>query len=217
MQMWSKQNDQVGFFLLKRISGNTALDNALVSTQMNLRSKWRVRALDLSFCCPILAENAYLHNIPIYFSNKQKAYNTAAVVYKMRQLSIISQHDGNTVAATPTSPVISNNTDDKSGKKADDKSELTEAIAPTVVAKAPLPQNANTTTNRTNQHDNKQPQPQMTSSVITQLDNTGLKLIQLNEACSMMKVADENDKSAANKPEQQQTHATTEENLKIRI
>ncbi|RNA20795.1 calcium calmodulin-dependent kinase type 1 isoform X2 [Brachionus plicatilis] len=46
------------------ISGNTALDKSLDKAQINLRSKWK------------------------------KAYNTAAVVYKMRQLSIIS-HENN--------------------------------------------------------------------------------------------------------------------------
>ncbi|CAF0921527.1 unnamed protein product [Brachionus calyciflorus] len=46
------------------ISGNTALDKSLDRAQINLRSKWK------------------------------KAYNTAAVVYKMRQLSIIS-HENN--------------------------------------------------------------------------------------------------------------------------
>jgi hypothetical protein len=30
------------FFFIKRIAGNTALDKDLITTQMNLRSKWKV-------------------------------------------------------------------------------------------------------------------------------------------------------------------------------
>lgn len=53
------------------IAGNTALDKDLVTTQFNLRSKWK------------------------------KAFNTATIIHKMRQLSIISHDVGNPVASKP--------------------------------------------------------------------------------------------------------------------